>query len=111
VNGDNTRRVKIEPTGDGVVAHVGLHALGAFADRVGLGDALSARIAPGGERLALHDPGQGWRRVVRGHRGVERSGAPDQARLFGAVPSDSTLYRTFRQIAPGHSRRAVGRDG
>lgn len=44
--------------GDGVVAHVGLHALGAFADRLGLGGALSARIPPAGEPLPVHDRGK-----------------------------------------------------
>jgi hypothetical protein len=48
----------VEPGGAGVVAHVGLHALGAFADHLGLGDALSARIPPAGERLTLHDRGK-----------------------------------------------------
>ena len=33
------------------MAHVGLHALGAFEDRLGLGAALSARIPPVGERF------------------------------------------------------------
>jgi hypothetical protein len=58
VNGNSTRRVRIEAAGDAVVAHVGLHALGAFADRLGLGDALSARIPPAGERLPVHDRGK-----------------------------------------------------
>ena len=31
----STVRARIEPGGDGVVAHVGLHALGRFADAVG----------------------------------------------------------------------------
>lgn len=37
---------------------VGLHALGAFADRLGLGDALSAAVPPTGERLPVHDRGK-----------------------------------------------------
>ncbi len=41
-----------------MVAHVRLHALGSFADRLGLGDALSARIPITGERLPLHDRGK-----------------------------------------------------
>jgi hypothetical protein len=53
MNGNSTRRVRIEAGGEGVVAHVGLLALGAFADRLGLGDALSALIGPTGERLSL----------------------------------------------------------
>jgi hypothetical protein len=47
--------VVVEGGGEQVVAHVGLHALGSFADRLGLGDALSARILPSSERLPLHD--------------------------------------------------------
>jgi len=39
VIGNSTRRVKVEGGGTGVLAHVGLHAVRAFADRFGLGDA------------------------------------------------------------------------
>jgi hypothetical protein len=44
VNANSVVRVKVEGGGDQVVAHVGLHALGAFADRLGLGHSLSSRI-------------------------------------------------------------------
>ena len=44
----STTRARVETGGEGVVAHVGLHALGRFADRFGLGAALSARIVPTG---------------------------------------------------------------
>jgi hypothetical protein len=37
VNANSTVAVVVEGVGEGVVAHVGLHALGAFADRLGLG--------------------------------------------------------------------------
>ena len=95
----------IEAGGEGVVAHVGLHALGAFADRLGLGDALSARIPPAGERLPLHDRGKVLTQAMLMLAGGGESCADVEAlraqeRLFGAVPSDSTLYRTFRQIGP-----------
>jgi hypothetical protein len=105
VNGNSTRRVRIEAAGDGVVAHVGLHALGAFADRVGLGDALSARIPLAGERLPVHDRGKVLAQAMLMLAGGGESCADIEAlraqeRLFGAVPSDSTLYRTFRQITP-----------
>jgi hypothetical protein len=105
VNGNSTRRVKIEAAGDGVVAHVGLHALGAFADRLGLGDGLSAGIPPAGERLPLHDRGKVLVQAMLMLAGGGESCADIEAlrvqeRLFGPVPSDSTLYRTFRQIAP-----------
>ena len=105
MNGNSTRRVAIEAAGDGVVAHVGLHALGAFADRLGVGDALSARIPPAGERLPLHDRGKVLVQAMLMLAGGGESCADIEAlrvqeRLFGPVPSDSTLYRTFRQIVP-----------
>ena len=105
MNGNSTRRVRIEAAGEGAVAHVGLHALGAFADRLGLGDALSARIPSAGERLPLHDRGK-----VLVHAMLMVAGGGEacsdiealraQERPFGAVASDSTTYRTFRQIDP-----------
>lgn len=102
----STTRVKIEAGGDGVVAHVGLHALGAFADRLGLGRALSGRIPPAGERLPVHDRGK-----VLVHGMLMLAGGGEACTdievlraepvLFGHVPSDSTLYRTFFQVTPG----------
>ncbi len=99
----STTRARIETGGDGVVAHVGLHALGRFADAVGLGAALSARIVPSGERFPFHDRGK-----VLVHAMLTLAGGGDacsdveflraQPALFGPVPSDSTLYRTYRQI-------------
>ena len=105
MNGNSTRRVRIEAAGEGAVAHVGLHALGAFADRLGLGDALSARIAPAGERLPVHDRGKVLTQAMLMLAGGGESCADiehlrAQERLFGAVASDSTTYRTFRQIDP-----------
>src|ERR687898_2378801 len=58
VHGNSTVPVVVEGGGEHVVAHVGLHALGSFADRLGLGDSLSARIPITGERLPLHDRGK-----------------------------------------------------
>lgn len=58
VDANSTVRVKVEAGGGQIVAHVGLHALGAFADRLGLGDSLSSRISITGERLPLHDRGK-----------------------------------------------------
>jgi Transposase DDE domain group 1 len=101
VNGNSVGRVRIEAGGDGVVAHVGLHALGAFADRLGLGDALSARVPPRGERLPVHDRGKVVVQAILmvaggGEACSDIEALRAQERLFGAVPSDSTLYRTFR---------------
>ncbi len=99
----STMRARIETGGDGVCAHVGLHALGRFADALGLGAALSARIVPAGERFPFHDRGK-----VLVHAMLTLAGGGEacsdveflraQPALFGPVPSDSTLYRTYRQI-------------
>jgi hypothetical protein len=56
MNATSARRVVVESGGDQVVSHVGLHALGTFADQLGLGNALSARI-PVGPRPLVHDRG------------------------------------------------------
>lgn len=105
MNGNSTVSVVVEGGGDQVVAHVGLHALGAFADRLGLGDSLSARIPMTGERFPFHDRGKVLTQAMLMLAGggeacsdIEHLRA--QGSLFGAVPSDSTLYRTFRQIGP-----------
>ena len=103
MNVTSTLKARVERGGDGVVAHVGLHALGQFADALGLGAALSARIVPAGERFPFHDRGK-----VLVHAMLTLAGGGDacsdveflraQPVLFGPVPSDSTLYRTYRQI-------------
>jgi len=95
--------VIVEPGGTGVVAHVGLHALGCFADRLGLGDALSSRIPPTGERLPVHDRGK-----VLVHTALMLAGGGEscadiehlrlQSDLFGSVPSDSTVFRAFHEL-------------
>jgi Transposase DDE domain group 1 len=105
VNGNSTRRVRIEAAGDGVVAHVGLHALGAFADRLGLGEALSGAVQPTGERAPVHDRGKVLTDAALMLAGGGECCADIEAlraeeRLFGPVASDSTTYRTFRQIDP-----------
>jgi hypothetical protein len=98
--------VVVEGSGAGVVAHVGLHALGCFADRLGLGDLLSARIPISGERLPLHDRGKVLTQAMLmlaggGEACADIEHLRSQPDLFGSVPSDSTLYRTFRyDIAP-----------
>ena len=97
--------VGVEAGGTQVVAHAGLHALGRFADRIGLGASLSTAIPWAGERAALHDRG-----VVLTHAMLMLAAGGQacsdieflvsQSRLFGAVASDSTLYRTIRAITP-----------
>ena len=98
-----TNRVSVEPGGAGVVAHVGLHALGAFADRLGLSHLLSSRVAPRGERAPVHDRGK-----VLTHMALVIAGGGEscadiehlrvQSDLFGHVASDSTVHRTFHEL-------------
>ena len=57
MNGNGMLSVGVEPGGTQVLAHAGLHALGRFATRVGLGPALSSAISWAGERAPLHDRG------------------------------------------------------
>jgi hypothetical protein len=95
--------VKVEPGGAGVVAHVGLHALGHFADRLGLGGALSGAIVPRGERLPIHDRGKVVVQTALMLAGGGESCADIehlrlQEDLFGSVPSDTTVFRTFHEI-------------
>jgi hypothetical protein len=103
VNANSTLPVVVEDGGGGVVAHVGLHALGAFADRLRLGDSLSARAPVTGERLPVHDRGKVLVQAMLmlaggGEACADIEHLRAQPDLFGSVPSDSTLYRTFRQV-------------
>jgi hypothetical protein len=95
VTATSTTRLRVETGGEGVAAQVGLHALGCFADRVGLGDLLSARIPTMSERLPFHDRGkvlvQAMLMMAGGGEAcsdIEKLRAPPA--LFGEVPSDST---------------------
>ena len=89
--------------GDRVAWGAGLFALGGFADRVGLTGALSAAVPRGGERAPVHDRG-----LLLVHLLLVLAGGGEacsdieylrsQRDLFGAVGSDSTLYRALRGI-------------
>ena len=101
VNANSTVPVVVEGGGEQVVAHVGLHAVGSLADRLGLGRSLSARIPQ--PRFGFHDRGkvlvQAMLMLAGGGEAcsdIER--LRSQPSLFGSVPSDSTLYRTMRSI-------------
>ncbi len=102
---NSTRRLVVASGGDQVVGHVGLHALGAFADRLGLGNALSSRILPRGERMPLHDRGKVLVQSMLMLAGGGESCADiehlrAQEDLFGSTPSDSTVFRSFHEISP-----------
>lgn len=102
MNCNSTRNVAVEGDGTQVVGHVGLHVLGSFADRMGLGAALSEAVGWQGSGVPLHDRGK-----VLTHEMLVLAGGGEsctdvevlgsQPRLFGQVCSDSTLYRTFTE--------------
>lgn len=105
MNVTSALRVVVEPGGAGVVAHVGLHALGTFADRLGLGDSLSSKIPLSGERAPLHDRGKVLVQTALMLAGGGESCADIehlrlQGDLFGSVPSDTTVFRTFHELTP-----------
>jgi len=93
----------VESGGHGVAAHVGLHALGALADQLGLGASLSLRVSQRGERAPLHDRGKVLTHLALVLAGGGESCADiehlrSQQELFGSVPSDSTVYRTLHEF-------------
>ena len=103
MNANSTRKIKVEAGGTGVVAHVGLHALGAFADRIGLGTALSAAVTYRGRGTPGHDRGKVLVQTALTLAGggetccdVEHLGVSPA--LFGDVPSDTTVSRTLSGI-------------
>ena len=105
MNRNSVMNVSVEANGTQVVAHAGLHALGAFADGIGLGRALSAAVPWTGERAPLHDRGTVLTHAMLmlaagGEACSDIEFLSSQPRLFGAVASDSTLYRTIRKITP-----------
>ena len=81
---------------------MGLHVLGSFADRIGLGEELSAAVAWNGSGVPGHDRGK-----VLTHAMLMLAGGGEccadieflgsQERLFAAVCSYSTLYGTFTE--------------
>ena len=86
--------------GDQVASNVGLHLLGAFADRVGLGDSLSVAVPHSGERAPAHDRGTVLTQAMLmlaggGEACSDIEHLRSQPRLFGDVASDSTLYRVL----------------
>lgn len=105
MDGNSTLRVKVEAGDRQVVAHVGLHALGRFADRLDFGERLSGQFAWTGERAPLHDRGTVMTQAMLMLAGGGESVADiehlrTQDRLFGPVPSDTTLRRTILAIDP-----------
>jgi hypothetical protein len=100
------RNVTVEVTadGEGFVSHAGSALLAQVADKSGLTQALSVRLADLKQRRSGHDPG----RVVRdlavmladgGDCLADLGAVRDQDALFGTVASDSTAFRVIDAIA------------
>lgn len=114
MNANSTRSVVVEVGGTQVVGHVGLHALGSFADRLGIGEALSDAVGWSGPGTPIHDRGRVLTQAMLMLAGGGESCADietlaPQGRLFGGVCSDTTLYRTFTDtLDPATVVRARG---
>ncbi len=94
------------------MSHVGLHAVGSFADRLGLGSALSGALPYRGPGVAVHDRGkvlvQSALMLAGGGEScldIEHLRAgPD---LFGSVPSDTTVARSLAGITPADRQQVA----
>jgi hypothetical protein len=100
------RPITVEVTADGagLVSHAGTALVAQVADKVGLTNALSMRLAAVKQRRRGHDPGRVIRdlavMLVDGGECVADLGAVrEQDALFGKVASDSTAFRVVEKIA------------
>ena len=100
------RPVTVEVTSDGagLVSHAGSVLFAQVADKLGLTNALSLRLAGLKQRRRGHDPG----RVIcdlavmladGGECVSDLGGQRDQEALFGPVASDSTAFRVVDRVA------------
>jgi len=102
MNANSTRDVVVEAGGTQVAGHVGLHALGSFADRLSVGETLSRAIGWAGPGTPVHDRGRVLTQAMLmlaggGDSCADIEALAPQDRLFANVCSDTTLYRTFTQ--------------
>ena len=91
--------------GGSQVGQVGLWLLGRFADRLGVGEALSEAYGSSG---VVHDRGRLLVHLMLvlaggGEACTDIETLRAQRGLFGDVASDSTLYRTLTQADEGLS--------
>ena len=102
---NSVREVRVQGGGGGLVGHVGLHALGAFADRLGPAASLSCGVWWAGERAPVHGRGKVLTQAMLMLAGGGEAWADieylrAEEGLFGAVASAPTLYRTVRALDP-----------
>lgn len=104
MNAYSDRVVPVEPGRVQVADHVGLHAIGNFTDRLGLGHSLSTAVPLRGERAPLHDRGKVLIQmavVLAGGREsfLDIKHLRAQRVLFGSLPSGSTVWRRFHELS------------
>ena len=110
MNANSTRNVVVESGGTQVVAHVGLHALGSFADRLGVGERLSSAVGWSGPGVPVHDRGRVLCQAMLmlaggGESCTDIESLAAQGRLFGDVCSD---YDVVSHVHRQPRRRHVG---
>lgn len=93
-----------EASGSGVVSQAGAVALVRTVEVTGLGQALSAALAPWRRPLASHDPGKiicdlAISLAIGGDCLADLAVLRDQPRVFGAVASDPTVSRLITTLA------------
>ena len=96
--------VEVASDGEGLVSHAGSALLAQIADKSGLTQALSVRLAALRARRSGHDPGRVMRDVAvmladGGDCLSDLAAVRDRDALFGAVASDSTAFRVIDAIA------------
>jgi hypothetical protein len=102
----NGRPVTVEVTSDGagLISHAGTALLGQVADKLGLTNALSLRLAGIKQRRRGHDPGRVIRDVAvmladGGECVADLAAQRDQDALCGPVASGSTAFRMIDRVA------------
>jgi DDE family transposase len=109
---EDTRKVKTQTTrqtvevradGEGLLSHAGAFLLVELADRLGLTAALSAAMAPSGERRSAHDSGVVLRDLAvaiadGGDHVTDLGVLRGQEALFGVVASETTAHRVLKSI-------------
>ena len=104
MNGSRVRpRLTVTADGEGVVGHAGARLLADLAEAFGLTAGLSAAMAPTKQRARGHDRGRVLADLAvmiadGGETISELAVLRDQPRLFGAVASTPTAWRTLEAI-------------
>jgi hypothetical protein len=108
---DRDVKVRVTADGTGVVSHAGAALIAEMAVTVGLVAALDRELLGLYERTPTHSPGKALVDLAvmladGGDCPADVHGQRSQEALFGAVASDSTMYRVIERIAACGDGRA-----